>query len=242
MSDVHMLSGAYALDAIDDDEEREAFERHLEECEACRIEVRSLREVAAALGDAVAVAPPPELRHRVLDRIAATPQLPPVAAVRTHRAAGRPDERRAGWRVAVAAAAVVLVGGGAVGAGVELVQARRADEQARRVLSLAADPAARRVSGAVAGGGTATVIVAGSQAALVADGVRVLPEDRVYQLWLVRPGEIVSAGLGPEGTGAGGRWSRLITGVRAGDQVAISVEPAGGSAQPTTKPLVAVQA
>jgi anti-sigma-K factor RskA len=98
------------------------------------------------------------------------------------------------------------------------------------------------VTGTVAGGGSATVFISGSQAAVVADGVRGLPDDRVYQLWLVRPTQIVSAGLGPEGAEAGGRWSRLITGVTAGDQIAISVEPAGGSAQPTTKPLVAVQA
>src|SRR5918997_984458 len=48
MSDIHALSGAYAVDALDD-VERAGFERHLTGCAACRAEVPSLREAAAAL-------------------------------------------------------------------------------------------------------------------------------------------------------------------------------------------------
>ena len=36
--DIHALSGAYAVDALDD-VERARFERHLANCEACRAEV-----------------------------------------------------------------------------------------------------------------------------------------------------------------------------------------------------------
>ena len=46
---------------------------------------------------------------------------------------------------------------------------------------------------------------------------------------------------GVNGLGAG-RWSRLVGGVQPGDVLAVSVEPAGGSAQPTTKPLVTLPA
>ncbi len=35
MSDIHHLTGAYALDAVDDIE-RARFEQHLAECEDCR--------------------------------------------------------------------------------------------------------------------------------------------------------------------------------------------------------------
>ena len=45
MTDVHALSGAYAVDALDDIE-RAAFERHLAACAECRAEVASLRETA----------------------------------------------------------------------------------------------------------------------------------------------------------------------------------------------------
>src|SRR5918999_1118607 len=48
MSDIHALSGAYAVDAVDDIE-RASFERHLAECPSCRAEVASLRETSAAL-------------------------------------------------------------------------------------------------------------------------------------------------------------------------------------------------
>ena len=39
--DLHHLSGAYAVDALDRDE-RDAFEHHLSVCDACRAEVPSL--------------------------------------------------------------------------------------------------------------------------------------------------------------------------------------------------------
>ncbi len=77
MSDIHALSGAYAVDALDDIE-RASFERHLGGCATCRAEVASLRETAAALGDDVALAPPPELRAAVLDGITRVRPLPPV--------------------------------------------------------------------------------------------------------------------------------------------------------------------
>ena len=67
-----------------------------------------------------------------------------------------------------------------------------------------------------------------------------LPSGRAYQLWIVRPGAITSAGLGPAGADAAGRWTRFLDGVRPGDTVAVSVEPLGGSPQPTTTPIVAL--
>src|SRR3954452_14288722 len=63
----HDLVAAYALDAVDD-EERMAFERHLESCEQCRTELVTLRDTAASLAYAPgAVSPPPQLRGRILD-------------------------------------------------------------------------------------------------------------------------------------------------------------------------------
>ena len=56
MSDIHTLSGAYALDALLD-LERAEFERHLSACDACRAEVASLREAASHLAEASATSP-----------------------------------------------------------------------------------------------------------------------------------------------------------------------------------------
>ena len=50
MTDIHALSGAYAVDALDDDE-RAQFEAHLAGCPSCRSEVDSLREAAALLAE-----------------------------------------------------------------------------------------------------------------------------------------------------------------------------------------------
>src|SRR5919201_6155302 len=62
---VHELA-ADALDALDDDD-RHAFEEHLDGCEECREEFASLRETAAALAFAAeGPVPPPELRRRIL--------------------------------------------------------------------------------------------------------------------------------------------------------------------------------
>ncbi|HEV2764529.1 MAG TPA: anti-sigma factor [Pyrinomonadaceae bacterium] len=67
-----MLSEA-ALGALGPEDER-ALEAHLRECDACRAERDELRDVAALLAHTVApVAPPAELRSRILDRIKTSP-------------------------------------------------------------------------------------------------------------------------------------------------------------------------
>ncbi|MFE2233554.1 zf-HC2 domain-containing protein, partial [Streptomyces sp. NPDC059442] len=72
--DVHLDAGAYALHALPPADEA-AFEAHLATCEACRREVREFREAAARLGAADPMAPPPDLRARVLDEISRVRQL-----------------------------------------------------------------------------------------------------------------------------------------------------------------------
>ena len=76
MSDIHALSGAYAVDALDDDERTE-FERHLEVCPECRAEVRSFSETAALIAETGAEAPPASLRESVLSGIGSIRPLPP---------------------------------------------------------------------------------------------------------------------------------------------------------------------
>lgn len=265
-ADLHTLTGAYALDAVDD-LERRAVERHLADCEACREEVRGFRETAAALADGVALAAPAGLRERVLAQARTTAQLPPVQRgpsvavpdvvgtaqtdggslrgrdrVVRHRAPVRP-----GRLVAAAVAAVLALGGGTVG----VVQYRAAQDlrekqavalaQEREVAAVLGDPARRFVSGPVSSGGRVTVALASGRAVVLADGVTALPADRTYQLWVVRPEGISSLGLGPAASAAAGSWARPVTGLRPGDTVAVSVEPRGGSRQPTTTPVAAVE-
>ena len=79
--DLHTLTGAYALDAIDGSE-RERFEHHLVRCQPCEYEVRGLQETATRLGQAVASRPPAQMKARVLAAVATTRQLPPLPAAR----------------------------------------------------------------------------------------------------------------------------------------------------------------
>jgi len=62
--DLHHLSGAYAVDALDDDE-RTSFEQHLAVCAACRAEVAELSAAAGSLASLTEATPPPSLRASV---------------------------------------------------------------------------------------------------------------------------------------------------------------------------------
>ena len=69
--DVHDLTAAYALDALDP-AETEAYEEHLGQCEECRAQLAELNEAATALAfGAVAPAPPERLRESILAAAAA---------------------------------------------------------------------------------------------------------------------------------------------------------------------------
>ena len=107
--DLHILNGAYALDALEG-AERDRFEHHLHRCQPCAHEVGGLRETATRLAMAVAVVPPPALRGRVLAALARTRQAPPVidSQPRTaHRPARVPRLAAAAAAVGIAAAAVL---------------------------------------------------------------------------------------------------------------------------------------
>lgn len=68
MTEVHSLTGVYALDALPQDERTE-FEQHLRGCEACRREVDEFRAATAGLAALVEEPPPPSLRSAVMDAI-----------------------------------------------------------------------------------------------------------------------------------------------------------------------------
>ncbi|ASN53656.1 anti-sigma factor domain-containing protein [Sinomonas sp. R1AF57] len=72
---LHLLTGAYALNALDDDERRR-FEGTLAFGDPTAEEARELAETAALLAAGTTpVAPPPDLKARLMAQIAVTPQL-----------------------------------------------------------------------------------------------------------------------------------------------------------------------
>jgi anti-sigma-K factor RskA len=76
------------------------------------------------------------------------------------------------------------------------------------------------------------------QAAVSVRGLPPAPEGKTYQLWYVGSDEVArSAGLLT--TGSDGRGELLLQGdANSAAAVGMTLEPAGGSTQPTTEPLV----
>ncbi|MGW7191744.1 anti-sigma factor, partial [Streptomyces sp. NPDC054838] len=225
---LHALSGAYALDALDP-EEREAFARHLPSCPLCAQEVGEFAATAARLGSAVALAPPPGMRAEVLARIDSVRQQPPPRR-------GIVALRRRALPLALAAclAGALALGGTALWQREQAREAARAVHDLRDLTDVIAAPDARTVTGRTVSGARATVVVseARNQAAFLSSGLPAAPAGKTYQLWFADGGGMRPAGLVP---GDGGT---LMNGpVGRATAVGLTLEPAGGSARPTSQPL-----
>jgi len=176
---------------------------------------------------------------------AATPTPPaPGAPPRSARPAGTPDgsTRPAGRRVrrrwSTAVAALAVLAAIAVPSTVAWRQAERAAEaeaRADRITALLAEPGAQVVSAPVTSGGTAVAVVTADAALVTATGVDAPGAGEVYQLWVMRDGSPV-----PDGTTGvtDGALQIRTDAYRTGDALALTVEPEGGSEQPTSEPVV----
>jgi anti-sigma-K factor RskA len=240
--DLHLLTGSYALDALPEGERAE-FEKHLRRCPSCAEEVRSLRETAARLALATAIAPPPQMRERVLAAVPRTRQLPPLPGRHALDRTGlrRLPLSRAGAGVSAAvlalAAAVAFLFVSNVSTNNQLHQSQAT---ASAVASVLAAPDARVQAVSAAGGGTVTAVtsVHRQEAVVTSASLPALAGARVYQLWVLTAGGAArSAGLLTVSV-SGTATPHLADGVSGGDKLAITVEPAGGTAQPTTTPVV----
>jgi anti-sigma-K factor RskA len=223
------LVAPYLLGAVDASEAAE-FEAHLETCARCREELELLRVGADALPSGVPqYDPPPELRERVMSVVrreaellaAAGPDADRVPA-RSGGGAGVPWWRRlrlagpaAAAGVAAVAAALVLVLGGEDVRTVEAAQA----------------PAGSEVR----------MLMHGEHSTLVAEDLPAPPRGRIYQVWLKRPGH------DPEPTPAlfrpseAGTASVDMPGPPGGiEAVLVTDEPPGGSAEPTSDPVITI--
>jgi anti-sigma-K factor RskA len=213
------LATPYALHAVSD-AERAAIDRQLAAApasvaDAFRDEVRAVRETMAVVSATTAADPPARLRAAVLN-------------------VTQPDTaRRSGWRaVILAAAAAIVVGLGAFGAGIALRPSTptMADQ-------IIAAPDVRTVSGQLAGG-TATVLFSRDKNAgvLVMNNVPPPSQGTVYQIWLIgdkgptSAGTMNTAAVAPSTTD-------MLTNLGNSSALAFTVEPGTGSPQPTGKIL-----
>jgi len=234
--DVHDLSAAYALDALDPDERRD-FEAHFATCERCRSEVRGFREVTTSLASEVESPPPAGLKSLVMAGIATTEQLAPIDSSPTDSSptdssAGSATvtdlgERRNRRSVAIVgiAAAIVLM---AVTALATWSLASRSDPIDDII-------AASDVDVTQLQGDSGAVQVLWSpernEVAMIGDGLPPLEDDEAYALWFVLDEGVAPAGLftGDDGV------VRATAEVDDVDPVGwgVTVEPDTGSEQPT---------
>ena len=217
---IHDLTAAYALDALDADEERR-YEEHLGGCSACQEELASLWETTTSLAYAAGGPPAPAgLRDRILDR------------ARSERTNVVPLRRRRTLPVfgAVAAAAASL----AIGLGVWAARLSDSIDRKDAVIAILGDRDATQVE--IPEANARLVVSRTREAALVLAGLERAPEGKAYEAWVIEPG----AKPRPAGLFAGGGETavvRLERRVPDGATVAVTLEDDDGVEQPTGRPL-----
>jgi hypothetical protein len=168
------------------------------------------------------------MEQQVLAATYRTRQVPPLPADRPGRVLHFP-RRLAVLAAAASVAAAVALGITQLTAQHQLDQAR-ATSIARVVTAADAHVDTARTSA----GGSVTVVTSAAlhEAVVSTSGMAPLPSSRVYQVWVMSPSGARSAGLT--------HGSSLLATVRPGDQIGITVEPAGGTTRPTTTPVAVV--
>ncbi|HVD86923.1 MAG TPA: anti-sigma factor [Solirubrobacterales bacterium] len=221
---------AYMLGALEPDEAVE-LERHLQDCERCRGEMRWLDPAVHSLPEAV-------------ER-----QQPPARLRESLMAQARADARRAGSGTAEAGGPrrsllpTWLRGGGSRGL-------RFAAGFAVLALVVAAAAGYEIGRGGSGGGGADSTVVSrqanGVTAKMVREGdggtlrlvnVQQPPPGKVLEAWVRREGTVepVPALFVPD---RGGRAATTIADMRGVDTVMVTEEPRGGSEAPTSEPIV----
>lgn len=211
MEHVDELISGYALHGLDAADERLVLE-HVETCERCRVQLREMEAVAAALAFAAPQAePPPELRDRLLEAIGpeVVPSAPPAA----------PQPRaRWSWWPRVSAVAVPVLGLAVIALAVWNISLR-GDVNNGEVRSVA--PIADVGNVVSFSGGEATVV----------GGLKPAPAGHTYEAWVIPKGEAVPQAAG---TFAGGNDMSftLTRNASAGDTIVITLEPGTGGSAP----------
>lgn len=224
--DIHDLSGAYALDALDD-LERARFEQHLARCPTCQRDVAEFRRTTTHLGRYAAEAPPAHLRASILGAVTETRQDRPIVDLATAR-------RRAPWIAAAAGIAAALVIG-VLSLQLLDTRGRLGDTESLAAVLSAADAVTVPLHGE---GGSGRMVWSPShgRSVLVLDGMPDMADDRALQLWYVVGDEQIPAGVyRPEGHRVVAEAGDMPDGIEA---IGVTEEAASGSTVPTGPMLV----
>jgi anti-sigma-K factor RskA len=222
---------AYSLGALDADEAA-GLEAHLRTCESCSAELASYGGITDALLLAAPALPPPASVRRGLQE-----KLPS----RQKRTSRRPAGNRLAWALGAAVVLLLALNVYAISQlrAIQRQQAQVSDQitTAQSALAMLAYPRTENISieaGPVAG----RLLLDKEQNAgvLVLWDVPALPADQTYQMWLIAPdGERTSAGVfRPESALTFATiWLAPGQDLSGFTGLGVTVEPVGGSPQPT---------
>ena len=227
--DPHDLLAAYALDALNDDE-RERFERHLEDCAECTEQLALFREPVAALAYAVeGPVPPKELRDRIIEGARAEPRAAVIKLPRRNRALAAVG--------GVAAAAAAL----AIGLGLWANSLSNSLERERGSKS-ALDQLLREnaTSTPLIGASGSLIVSRTGRAAILVCGLANAPSSKTYEAWVISGDSPEPAGLFNGESGCNPVF--LTQRVPKNATVAVTLEQAGGATSPTLPILIRAEA
>jgi anti-sigma-K factor RskA len=227
-NETHVLDllPAYVLGGLDA-EEASRVEEHLSSCLICRDESNAFQTAADQLSFAAPEAvPSSDLKDRLMQRVQATRPQPRTPAQIPSRS--WLERLLPVWSLASLFLIFVL-------AGFNLFLWQRLNRLevitspgGMRAVSLHAQDAASRATGFV------LISADGDSGALVVDGLPPLGESQQYQLWLIRDGERTSGAVfSTDERSYGGTRIRAPSSLLAYSAVEITIEPSGGSSQPT---------
>lgn len=231
--EIKSLIAPYVLGAVTAEEER-AVRSHIMGCDECMREAEGFSAPAAALALAVEEAPLPA---GFADAVVAR-----VASERPERAAA--PSRVDGWfrwRKVLAGVAAASVVATIVLAGAFLAQRAQVRRYEDAVPPLVHGEGMRLAG---AGGAVARMVPTADGATLFATGLDEAPERHTYQLWLmvctdpevIETCDPTSAGTFDVSGGIAVLETR--TSLEGYDRAAVTVEPDGGSDDPTTLPVI----
>jgi hypothetical protein len=251
------ISALVAAGAAGPDEERSFLDHLAGGCSACSATYYALTETGRVLAGAFPpLSPPPYIRQRLLEAIQAEKRVAPGKAD-SHPAA--PPQGKglgwlwaAGWAVAAAMGLMLVVNSDkqtkqAMRYATELDSVRQTLEEKQRTLAETEETLklvqARQTQLARLVGLTPSPAAAGkvfwnpqaNAGILIAFDLPPLPEGKVYQLWAIQGAAPVDAGIFSPGSQGSSllKVKPLPDPARSVQLFAITIEPAGGSPQPT---------
>ena len=233
------LVAPYVLGAVPRNEM--AFVRaHILSCDDCMTEADAFAQVAEKLPLVVQpVALPDGFTERVLAAASAAPSenstiVTDQAETPTQNVVSLAEGRRPRFVSVMAAAAVLLAFAVMTTSLLQTRQDLQRQETAVSALLRAGDESMglQGTSGAVA-----KMVASNGHSSLVVAGLRAAPQNHTYQLWIQQEGEMKSAGTFDVEEGVAvldTEWD-----LDEYEGAAITIEPSGGSPQPTSQPILA---